>query len=141
MAGATDPGHDGASLPLAIAVIARDERGRVLLIRRAEHLPLGGYWTPITGRLEPGEELAQAAHREVLEEVGLTIELGPELTRGPTSNGLFLLVYFTARATGGALRPDPREVAEAAWLEPAEALAREPMLATTRAVVSRALAL
>lgn len=137
---AARPSPERPDLPLAIAVIARDDRGRVLLIRRAEHLSLGGYWTPITGRLEPGEALVDAAHREVAEEVGLSIALGPELTRGPTSNGLFLLVYFTAKVSPPLdPRPDPREVAEARWLEPRDALACAPMLPTTRAVLARAL--
>jgi len=126
------------SLPLAVAVIVRRD-DRVLLIRRAPTLPLGGYWTPVTGRLEPDEPLDHAARREVREEVGLEIALGPELTRGPTSDGRFLLVYFTATSSAPLDAPlvlAPAEVSDARWLTPPEALALEPMLPRTRAILS-----
>lgn len=38
--------------------------GRVLLVRRADN----GRWTPVTGIIDPGENPATAAAREVLEE-------------------------------------------------------------------------
>jgi len=34
-----------------------------------------GLWGMVGGAMEPGESLAQAAHREILEETGLTVEL------------------------------------------------------------------
>lgn len=126
------------SLPLAVAVIVR-HADRVLLIRRAATVPLPGYWTPITGRLEPGEDLVEAAHREVHEEVGLQIELGPEILRGPTSDGRYLLVYFTATSLASPTSPltlAADEVADARWLSPSDALRLEPMLPRTRAVLS-----
>lgn len=48
------------------AVVVRDADGRreVLLVRRADN----GAWTPVTGIVDPGEEPAVAARREVLEE-------------------------------------------------------------------------
>jgi len=44
------------------AVVVRDDD--VLLVRRADN----GEWTPVTGIIDPGEEPAVAAVREVLEE-------------------------------------------------------------------------
>ncbi len=131
----------GPQLPLAVAVLVH-HGSRVLLIRRAPTVPLPGYWTPVTGRLEPGETPTEAAHREVAEEVGLTIELGPELLRAPTSDGRFLLIYFAATALA-SLPGDPplvlavTEVAEARWVTPQDALALEPMLPRTRAILTR----
>ena len=130
-----------APLPEAVAVLVRHAE-RVLLIQRANHLPLGGYWTPVTGRLEPGETHADAAHREVREEVGLAIDLGPELHRAPTSNGLFMLTYFTATLsppTQPTPTNDPTEVAEARWLTASDIATLEPMLPTTRAILGRLL--
>ena len=141
----TDDAHaepsasESPPLPLAVAVVVRSNDD-VLLIKRAATIPLPGYWTPVTGRLEPDETLADAAHREVREEVGLTIQLGPELQRGVTSNGQFMLVYFLATTTKPTpLVLDANEVADAHWLLPSEALALEPMLPTTRAILTRML--
>ncbi|MGC5615164.1 NUDIX hydrolase [Georgenia sp. Z1491] len=42
-------------------------RREVLLVRRADN----GRWTPVTGIVDPGEQVADAAVREVLEETGV----------------------------------------------------------------------
>ena len=62
---------------VSIAVI-RD--GRVLLAARANE-PMRGVWTLPGGLVEAGERLAQAALRELGEEVGVGAEvIGPSLT-------------------------------------------------------------
>jgi 8-oxo-dGTP pyrophosphatase MutT (NUDIX family) len=133
--------EDRVTLPLAIAAVIRRDDGRFLLVRRADGRPAAGYWTPVTGRVEPGESLAQALEREVREEVGLRVVAGRELHRCPTSDGRFLLVWLEASIDEGeaarrlVLQPD--EVAEAAWLLPQEAVLRAPMFEATRAFFER----
>jgi 8-oxo-dGTP diphosphatase len=123
--------------PTAIAAVLRREDGRFLLIRRAEGVPKAGYWTPITGRVEPGETLQETVVREVREEVGLEVRAGPIVHRSTTDDGKWNLVWFEG------IVPDPStlerplslarsEVAEARWLDLDEIARLEPMFSTTR---------
>ncbi len=66
--------------PLVGVSIAVIREGRVLLAARANE-PMRGVWTLPGGLVEAGEPLAQAALRELMEEVGLEAEVvGPSLT-------------------------------------------------------------
>ena len=50
----------------------------ILLIRRAPDRIFPGLWQCVTGSIEPGETVPQAAMREVLEETGLGLSEGIE---------------------------------------------------------------
>lgn len=121
-----------AASPNAVLAIVRRSDGRYLLIRRADSRPAGGWWTPVTGRLEPGEALESAVVREVLEEVGLAVQVLREERRGTTADGRWRLVWFETalvddRAAFEPLRLAADEVAEARWCLPEEALRLAPM--------------
>jgi lipoyl(octanoyl) transferase len=127
-----------------ISVVPVREDGAVLLLRRSE--ARGGFWQPVTGRLEPGESPAEAARRELREETGADVEVEPlgyrhgfavepELA-GRFGGGLVTVeeTAFAARLPGDfrCIRSD--EHAEHAWLPPAEALLRLPYPGLRRAV-------
>jgi len=57
------------------AVIVTDDR-RVVLVKR-RHEPLAGQWSLPGGKLELGETLEAAVAREVREETGLIVDVGP----------------------------------------------------------------
>jgi 8-oxo-dGTP diphosphatase len=51
------------------------DQDRILLVKRG-HAPLAGEWSIPGGVLEVGETMRQAAAREVMEETGLTVDVG-----------------------------------------------------------------
>jgi ADP-ribose pyrophosphatase YjhB (NUDIX family) len=63
-----------------VGAVVHDAAGRLLLIRRG-HDPGRGLWSLPGGRVEPGETLAGAVEREVLEETGLAVRAGATVGR------------------------------------------------------------
>jgi ADP-ribose pyrophosphatase YjhB (NUDIX family) len=55
-----------------VGAVVRDDRGRLLLVRRGTE-PAKGFWSVPGGRVEPGETAVQAVVREVAEETGLRV--------------------------------------------------------------------
>ena len=81
------------------AAIFREDK--VLLVRRARS-PAKGFYSLPGGRVEFGEALHVALHREVDEETGLGIEIGAlagwrEVLPGATGGGHYLIMSFAAR--------------------------------------------
>ena len=104
-----------------VGAVATDDRGRLLMIKRG-HEPGLGLWSIPGGRVEPGETDAGALAREMREETGLEVEVGPLLgrvrRRGPAGAVLDIRDY-AVRVTGGTLRAGD-DAAEARWVEPGE---------------------
>lgn len=78
--------------------------GKVLLVRRAR-LPGKGFYSFPGGRVEFGESLQTALHREVDEETGLKIEIldfaGWREVLPAAGGGHYLIMSFAARWTAG----------------------------------------
>ena len=99
---------------------------RVLLVRRGK-APRSGQWSLPGGAQRLGETLAEAARREVEEEVGLEVTLGDIVAtldlieRDPQDRVRYhyTLVDFVAEAPSGALRPGS-DAADARWFTIAE---------------------
>lgn len=92
---------------------------RFLLIRRAEGIPSGGWWTPPSGGIEPGETPQQAVVREMREELGLSVEQIAHVWTCPSYDGKWQLYWWLCR-TVDAITPEPAEVAEVRWCTLAE---------------------
>jgi 8-oxo-dGTP diphosphatase len=81
---------------------------RILLVRRANE-PLKGEWSVPGGAVEVGETLAAAVAREVREETGIDVDVGPivdvldriSLDADGRTRFHYVLVDFVCRPTGG----------------------------------------
>ena len=107
-------------MPGVTAVVLNPARTRLLVVRRADD----GRWTPVTGIVDPGEEPARAAEREVAEEAGiactalrlLDMRALPEITYPNGDRAQYLDICFLCEADDSQ-RPFPAdgENTEARW--------------------------
>ncbi|CAM5420014.1 MULTISPECIES: NUDIX hydrolase [Streptomyces] len=67
-----DARADGVTRFVAAAVVT--DADRVLLVRRKQGDFMGGLWELPSGKVEDGEGILEALHRETAEETGLTVE-------------------------------------------------------------------
>ena len=92
-----------------VGVTGAPDSGVVLIKRRFE--PLAGQWSLPGGTLEVGETLAAAVARELLEETGLIVDVGPVidvfdrimLDAEQRVQFHFVLVDYLCRVVGGRL--------------------------------------
>ena len=85
--------------------------GRVVLVKRA-HEPLQGQWNLPGGGVELGETLERACAREVREETGLDVRVGPVievfdrimLDASQRVQYHFVLIDYVCHPVGGTLR-------------------------------------
>lgn len=91
-----------------------------LMSKRLPHAHLGGFWEFPGGKLESGESPEQALVREIREELGIEVSVGDIFAVGHHAyeKKVVLLLVYRAELQSGTVQC--REVAEVAWLEPAE---------------------
>jgi ADP-ribose pyrophosphatase YjhB (NUDIX family) len=127
-----------------VSAVVLHEDGRLLLGRRRDN----GLWAVVSGILEPGEQPAPAAVREVLEETGIdavvvglaAVSSNPETVRYENGDrAQYLDLTFLCRAVGVG---DPwvadDESTAVGWFE-ADSLP-EPMMESSHVRIARALA-
>jgi 8-oxo-dGTP diphosphatase len=96
----------------------RDARGRVLVTRRAENVHQGGLWEFPGGKLEPGEDAAQALRRELDEELGVRVLDFRPLIQVFHDYGDRRVLLDVHLVTAYAGEPNPCEGQPLAWWHP-----------------------
>jgi ADP-ribose pyrophosphatase YjhB (NUDIX family) len=118
----------------------------ILLVRRA-HEPLAGRWTLPGGALEVGETLADAVRREVHEETGLVVDVGPlvdvvdylDMDADGRAKYHFVIVDYLCWPTGGDVQPGSD--VDGVEIVPVGALEGRDLTSRARTVIQQALEL
>ena len=131
---------------VGVGAVLVDENGRVLLVKR-RYEPLAGQWSLPGGAVDAGETLEACVIREMREETGLGVEVGPVIEvfdrimhdDAGRVQYHYVLVDYVCRPLDGVLVP-ASDAAEAVWADPA---ALAPYALTDKAVqvIARALSL
>jgi ADP-ribose pyrophosphatase YjhB (NUDIX family) len=115
-------GHAPLWLPGVTAVVVRDQH--VLLIKRSDNHA----WTPVTGIVEPGENPAECAAREVFEESGVHstarrlawVHVTRPTVHANGDHAQYLDHVFRMDWVAGEPYPADEESIEARWFDLAE---------------------
>lgn len=119
------PAHYLASLVTPVTAAILEQDGKVLIARRSPGQKQAGLWEFPGGKLEAGETPEQCLERELTEELGLKIEVGPFFAENlyAYKSGTIRLMAYRARVWGGQLSLAVHS--EIRWVSPAELLQYE----------------
>ena len=112
------------AIKTSVVACILDEQQRVLLTLRSIE-PFLGQWVLPGGKIDHGEGMLQALHREVREEVGIEIHIEKlidvfEHIGVGEQNDHFVILYYRARPHSIELSPNPEECSEAGWFSSSE---------------------
>lgn len=95
-------------------------KGKILIARRKPGDTGEGFWEFPGGVVEPGETLQQCLERELMEELGVSAEIGETIAESVTQDarGYLKLVALGARIIGGEIAPTAHDRVE--WVSPGE---------------------
>ncbi len=112
---------------VGVGGVVFDPDGRVMLIRRGSE-PLKGLWSIPGGLLDVGETMAEGVRREVLEETGILVAVGPLITTFDRilrdGDGAvqyhYVLVDYLCEAPPGSVPRAASDAADARFVNPGD---------------------
>ncbi|MEZ4600006.1 MAG: (deoxy)nucleoside triphosphate pyrophosphohydrolase [Syntrophotaleaceae bacterium] len=106
--------------PLIVTAAILCHNGRILITRRPLEKQQGGLWEFPGGKLHGDESPEEGLKRELLEELGIEIVVGPifEVAYYRYEWGPVVVLAYPCRQVSGVVRN--LEVAEHRWIEPEE---------------------
>jgi NAD+ diphosphatase len=116
------------------AIIVLIQKGNQILLAQSPRFPADMH-SIIAGFVEPGETLEEAVHREVKEEVGITIQNLRYVASEPWPFPSSLMCGFVAEHAKGEIVIDNNEIISAGWFDRDHL----PVLPPSRLSISRAL--
>ncbi|MCE9684175.1 NAD(+) diphosphatase [Halomonas alkalisoli] len=120
-------------------IITLVTHGNDMLLARSPRFPPGRYST-LAGFIEPGESAEEAVHREIFEEVGVTVGRIRYYRSQAWPFPHALMLGFFAEAASRRIRIDGVEIADAAWFSPERLPQLPPPYSISRALIETHLA-
>ena len=132
--------YDKQSIKTSVVACIIDDQERVLLTRRCIE-PFCGQWVMPGGKVDHGEPLLKALHREVREEVGLEVHIDGlldvyEHVALGDNNAHYVILYYRAHPLTAELLLNDQEVTDADWV-PADQLTTYNMTPGTRHILAQ----
>lgn len=120
-------------------IITLVTHGEAMLLARSPRFPPGRYST-LAGFIEPGESAEEAVHREIYEEVGVSVGRIRYYRSQAWPFPHALMLGFFAEAATRRIRIDGVEIADAAWFLPSRLPQLPPTYSISRALIETHLA-
>jgi len=98
-------------------VIVAIHNGKQILLAQGARQISSGFYSTLAGFVESAETLEQAVHREVMEEVGITLKSLDYFASQPWPFPHSLMMGFIAQYDAGEIKVDGKEILDAQWFD------------------------
>lgn len=98
-------------------IIVAIHNGRQILLAQGARQISSGFYSTLAGFVESAESLEQAVHREVMEEVGVTLKSLDYFDSQPWPFPHSLMMGYIAEYGDGNIKVDGKEILDAQWFD------------------------